>query len=77
MSHLEILEDEAELSDACRPHFVVFPEDEAGFAIDDQFFVGGSGLLVKPVTEKGVTEAQVYLSEDQVRHLPYNPTSPI
>ncbi|GJE94653.1 glycoside hydrolase family 31 protein [Phanerochaete sordida] len=49
-----------------RPHFVVFPEDEAGFAIDDQFFVGGSGLLVKPVTEKGATEAQVYLPEDQV-----------
>lgn len=52
-----------------RPHFVVFPEDEAGFAIDDQFFVGSSGLLVKPVTEKGVKETTVYLPEDQVRFI--------
>ncbi len=50
----------------CRPHYVVFPHDEAGFAIDDQFFVGSSGLLVKPVTAKGVTEATVYLPEDEV-----------
>lgn len=46
----------------------MFPEDEAGFAIDDQYFVGGSGILVKPITEKGVTEASVYLPEDQVRY---------
>ncbi|KAF7798843.1 hypothetical protein EIP86_010069 [Pleurotus ostreatoroseus] len=49
-----------------RPHYVVFPKDAAGFEIDDQFFVGGSGLLVKPVTEQGATEATVYLPEDQV-----------
>ncbi|CAL1712026.1 unnamed protein product [Somion occarium] len=50
-----------------RPHYVVIPHDEKGFAIDDQFWVGGSGLLVKPVTEKGVTETTVYLpAEDQV-----------
>ena len=50
-----------------RPHYAVFPEDANGFALDDQFFVGGSGLLVKPVTEKGVTEASVYLpAEEQV-----------
>jgi len=48
-----------------RPHFIVFPQDDAGFAIDDQFFVGGSGLLVKPVTEKGATQATVYLPGDQ------------
>ncbi|KAI0944115.1 hypothetical protein AcV7_002026 [Taiwanofungus camphoratus] len=49
-----------------RPHYVTFPQDEAGFAIDDQYFVGSSGLLVKPVVEKGVTEVSVYLPEDQV-----------
>ncbi|EIW80508.1 glycoside hydrolase family 31 protein [Coniophora puteana RWD-64-598 SS2] len=49
-----------------RPQYTVFPKDEAGFAIDDQFYVGASGLLVKPVTEKGATEASVYLAEDQV-----------
>ena len=49
-----------------RPHYVVFPQDEGGFAIDDQYFIGGSGLLVKPVTTKGATETTVYLPEDQV-----------
>lgn len=49
-----------------RPHYVAFPQDEAGFAIDDQYFVGSSGLLVKPITEKGVRETTVYLPEDQV-----------
>jgi hypothetical protein len=54
-------------SPTVRPHYVVFPEDEAGFSLDEQYFVGSSGLLVKPVTEQGVTESLVYLSEDQVR----------
>ncbi|ESK89413.1 glycoside hydrolase family 31 protein [Moniliophthora roreri MCA 2997] len=49
-----------------RPHYVMFPKDKGGFEIDDQFFVGSSGLLVKPVTEKGATEASVYIPEDQV-----------
>ena len=50
-----------------RPHFVAFPQDERGFSLDDQYFVGSSGLLVKPVTRKGVTEETVYLpAEDQV-----------
>ncbi|KAJ3553374.1 hypothetical protein NM688_g3646 [Phlebia brevispora] len=49
-----------------RPHYVVFPQDINGFEIDDQYFVGGSGVLVKPVTEKGATEATVYLPENQV-----------
>ncbi|KLO09715.1 glycoside hydrolase family 31 protein [Schizopora paradoxa] len=48
-----------------RPQFVMFPKDEAGFAIDDQYYIGSSGLLVKPVTEKGATEATVYLGEKQ------------
>ena len=51
-----------------RPQYVVFPKDEAGFAVDDQFYVGNSGLLVKPVTEQGVTETPVYIAEDQVFH---------
>ncbi|GBE80864.1 Glucosidase 2 subunit alpha [Sparassis crispa] len=49
-----------------RPHYVVFPKDEAGFAVDDQYFVGSSGLLVKPIVKKGVKEISVYLPEDQV-----------
>ncbi|KAH9833520.1 alpha-glucosidase [Rhodofomes roseus] len=49
-----------------RPHWVMFPKDEGGFSLDDQYFVGSSGLLVKPITQKGVTETSVYLPEDQV-----------
>jgi hypothetical protein len=46
----------------------MFNQDEAGFAIDDQFYVGSSGLLVKPVTAEGITETSVYIGEDQVTH---------
>ena len=48
------------------PHYVMFPQDETGFSIDDQFFVGNSGLLVKPITRPGVTEEAIYLPEDNV-----------
>lgn len=50
-----------------RPQYVVFPKDPQGFAIDDQYYVGSSGLLVKPITEEGKTEAEVYLSDNEVR----------
>ena len=43
----------------------MFPKDKKGYDIDDQYYIG-SNLLVKPITEAGVTEASVYLGEDQV-----------
>ncbi|KAH8103606.1 alpha-glucosidase [Cristinia sonorae] len=49
-----------------RPHYVAFPKDEAGFSLDDQYFIGSSGLLVKPVTEKGAKEATVYLPPNEL-----------
>ena len=49
-----------------RPQYVVLPKNEPGFSIDDQYYVGASGLLVKPVTQAGVTETTVYIGEDQV-----------
>ncbi|KAK2464423.1 hypothetical protein APHAL10511_003571 [Amanita phalloides] len=49
-----------------RPQYVVFPKDKKGFEIDDQYYIAGSGLLVKPVTEAGATQASVYLAEAQV-----------
>ncbi|KAF9816794.1 hypothetical protein IEO21_03874 [Rhodonia placenta] len=55
-----------------RPHYVAFPHDEAGFALDDQYFVGSSGLLVKPICEKGATETSVYLPDDQVYYDYFN-----
>ncbi|KAJ7647840.1 glycoside hydrolase family 31 protein [Roridomyces roridus] len=49
-----------------RPHYVMFPQDPKGFDLDDQYYIGSSGLLVKPITEKGVTQTTVYLAEDEV-----------
>lgn len=58
---------EAKMFNLHRPHYVAFPRDKNGFDLDDQYFIGSSGLLVKPVTEKGATEATVYLpAEDQI-----------
>ena len=53
-----------------RPQYAVFPEDEGGFAIDGQFYVGGEGLLTKPVTTPGQTETSVYLAANQVSASP-------
>lgn len=51
---------------ACRPHYVMFPKDKQGFAVDNQYYIGSSGLLVKPVTDPGVEKTEVYLPESQV-----------
>ena len=45
----------------------MFPKDKKGFDIDDQYYIGQFGLLVKPVTKKNKRDASVYLAEDQVR----------
>ncbi|KAL8750297.1 MAG: hypothetical protein Q9199_007155, partial [Rusavskia elegans] len=44
-----------------RPMWYVHPSDEAGFALDDQFYIGDTGLLVKPVLKEGVTSVDIYL----------------
>ena len=49
-----------------RPQYSMFPEDPLGFAIDDQYYVGDSGLLVKPITTEGAVDTVVYLSDNQV-----------
>lgn len=48
-----------------RAQYYVHPSDEKGFAIDDQFYLGGTGLLVKPVTVEGATSVEVYLADDE------------
>lgn len=48
----------------------MFPKDKNGFDIDEQYYIGQSGLLVKPVTEKAATQTTIYLAEDQVSLLP-------
>ena len=65
----EICPTPLELNTFRRPHYVVFPHDKSGFAIDDQYYIGGSGLLVKPITQKDVIEASVYIAEDEVHFL--------
>ena len=49
-----------------RPNFYVYPDDEAGFGLDDQGFIGGSGLLAKPVVTEGATTAEVYFPDEEV-----------
>jgi alpha-glucosidase (family GH31 glycosyl hydrolase) len=49
-----------------RPQYTVFPDDPKGFSLDEQYYIGNSGLLVKPVTASGVTETTVYLADAQV-----------
>jgi alpha 1,3-glucosidase len=31
------------------PHYVMFPKEPKGFAVDDQYFISTSGILVKPI----------------------------
>ncbi|KAF2279870.1 uncharacterized protein EI97DRAFT_498202 [Westerdykella ornata] len=48
-----------------RPNFYVHPDDEKGFAVDDQLYIGSYGLLAKPVTKEGQSSVDVYLADDQ------------
>ena len=49
-----------------RPMYWTHPTEEGGFAIDDQIFLGSTGLLVKPVVEKDKVTADVYIPDDEV-----------
>jgi alpha 1,3-glucosidase len=46
-----------------RPQFLMFPNDQAGFEIDDQYYIGDSGLLVKPAVKEGADHVNIYLSD--------------
>lgn len=48
-----------------RPQYYIHPSDEKGFAIDDQFYIGGTGLLAKPVTTEGAEEVDIYIADDE------------
>lgn len=48
-----------------RSQYYVHPEDEKGYEIDDQFYLGSTGLLVKPVTKEGAESVDIYLSDEE------------
>ena len=48
-----------------RPQYYVHPSDEKGFAIDDQFYIGSTGLLAKPVTTEGAQSVDIYISDSE------------
>lgn len=54
-----------------RPQYYMHPSDEAGFNLDDQFYVGATGLLVKPVTTEGATTVDIYFAADQELYYDY------
>lgn len=49
-----------------RPMFWTHPGEETAFGVDDQMFVGATGILVKPVVEEGKTSAEVYIPDEEV-----------
>lgn len=48
-----------------RPQYYVHPSDEQGFAIDDQLYLGSTGLLAKPVVHEGATSVDIYIADDE------------
>lgn len=48
-----------------RPNFYVHPDDERGFAVDDQLYIGSYGLLAKPVTKEGQDSVDIYIADEQ------------
>ncbi|KAI9822527.1 MAG: hypothetical protein M1827_000246 [Pycnora praestabilis] len=48
-----------------RPHYYVHPSDEKGFAVDDQFYIGSTGLLAKPVVAEGSNSVEIYIPDDE------------
>ena len=48
-----------------RPNYYVHPTDDKGFAVDDQLYIGSTGLLAKPVTKEGATTVDVYIADGE------------
>lgn len=55
-----------------RPMVWTHPSEEAGFDIDDQFFVGSTGLLVKPIVEEGKESTDIWIPDDEVYYDYFN-----
>ncbi|KAF3927139.1 Alpha-glucosidase [Dactylellina cionopaga] len=55
-----------------RPNFVVHPDDEDGFTIDDQAYIGDTGILVKPVVNEATDKVQIHLGDNEVYYDYFN-----
>lgn len=49
-----------------RPMFFTHPSDEGSLDIDDQVFVGSTGILAKPIVEKDKDTADIYIPDNEV-----------
>jgi alpha 1,3-glucosidase len=58
-------------SPVVRPMFWTHPSEEGGFSIDDQLFVGTTGLLAKPIVEKDKFSTDIWIPDDEV-YFDYN-----
>ena len=51
------------------PMFYIHHDLTESYSIDDQFYLGRTGLLVKPVTQKGVTEVSMFFPKGRFYEL--------
>ncbi|XWW92845.1 hypothetical protein V2A60_000772 [Cordyceps javanica] len=49
-----------------RPMYWTHPSEEDGFAVDDQLFVGSTGILVKPIVEENKFSTDIWIPDDEV-----------
>lgn len=49
-----------------KPLYYVAPDNEYCFGIDDEFFVGDSGILVKPITDEGATKTDIFIPDSEI-----------
>lgn len=47
------------------PQALQFPHDTRGFTVDDQYYLGRSGLLVKPPVARDAQHVDMYLADDE------------
>ncbi|KAF7551461.1 hypothetical protein G7Z17_g4963 [Cylindrodendrum hubeiense] len=49
-----------------RPMLWTHPSEETGFAIEDQFFVGSTGILAKPVVQQDKSSVDIWIPDEEV-----------
>ncbi|KAM0241498.1 hypothetical protein ACHAP5_007537 [Fusarium lateritium] len=49
-----------------KPMFYTHPSEEGSFSLDDQLFLGTTGLLHKPTVEKDAVSVDIYIPDDEV-----------